>query len=287
MAVRGLPRSHYYKDENTPVPTSILRKAATATPLGDYTWIYHGMCYGPEHIRRHKLTMIDAEFRKIPGCKRIDPSTLPRDEYAWAQNKPGAGIPQMEQPKWLTHWLPNKNTNGATTAAGHITFAPIIPLRGKDAVALYELAQRRHAEFGIDLFPTFVVGLREMHVTVELVFDSSDGSRRQTVLKCLRAMVDDAARLGYGAYRTHLAAMDQVAQTYSWGEGAMMKFNEKLKDCLDPNGILAPGRCGIWPDRYRGRGWQMTGDQHHHRHGQQEGKEESSQGRGVGRACVN
>jgi hypothetical protein len=52
--------------------------------------------------------------------------------------------------------------------------------------------------------------------------------------------------------------MDQVAGTYNWNDGALMKFNEKLKDALDPKGILAPGRCGIWPERYRGRGWEMT-----------------------------
>lgn len=36
-----------------------------------------------------------------------------------------------------------------------------------------------------------------------------------------------------------------------------MRFNETLKDALDPNGILAPGRCGIWPRKYRGKGWEI------------------------------
>lgn len=71
-------------------------------------------------------------------------------------------------------------------------------------------------------------------------------------------MIDDAAALGYGEYRTHLVLMDQVAGTYNWNDGALMKFNERLKDALDPNGILAPGRCGIWPKQYRNRGWEMT-----------------------------
>ena len=49
--------------------------------------------------------------------------------------------------------------------------------------------------------------------------------------------------------------MDQIAGTYNWsadGSGsAIMKLNETLKDALDPNGILAPGKSGIWPARYR------------------------------------
>lgn len=72
-------------------------------------------------------------------------------------------------------------------------------------------------------------------------------------------MIDDAAALGYGEYRTHLALMDQVSATYNWNDNALMKFNNQIKDTLDPNGILAPGRCGIWPKRYRNRGWELKG----------------------------
>ena len=84
-----------------------------------------------------------------------------------------------------------------------------------------------------------------------------------------RDMIDDAAKLGYGEYRTHLALADQVAGTYNWNGNALMKFNESMKDMLDPNGILAPGRCGIWPKRYRDRGWELKGG------------EKSSEGAGV------
>jgi hypothetical protein len=70
-------------------------------------------------------------------------------------------------------------------------------------------------------------------------------------------MIDDAAKEGYGEYRTHLVFMDQVAGTYSWNDRALMKLNERLQDALDPNGILAPGKSGIWRARYRGRGWEM------------------------------
>lgn len=218
------------------------------------------MAYGPAHIRKYKIDIIDAEFHKVPGCRRIDPSTLQPEEYFWARDRVAAGVPDIQELNWV-NWVPN---------GSHIAFSPVSPIRGRDAVALYDLAKKRHDEVGIDLFPAFVVGLREMHLIVEIVFDRCVPERRRAALKCLRSMVDDAAKLGYGEYRTHLALMDQVAGTYNWGDGALMKFNEKLKDCLDPKGILAPGRCGIWPARYRGRGWEMLGQ-----------NDETSEGRGV------
>ncbi|KAI1505580.1 hypothetical protein F5X99DRAFT_248887 [Biscogniauxia marginata] len=247
LAVSGKPRTFYY-DGDGPIPDDVVHSAAAATPTGDCAWVYYGMSYGPPHIRQYKLSIIDAEFKRVAGARRIDPATLPADEYFWARDRVAAGVPDIQELKWV-NWMPN---------GAHVAFSPVSPIRGADATRLFRLAKQRHDEFGIDLFPAFCVGLREMHLIVEIVFDRADPARRKAAMDCLRAMIDDAAACGYGEYRTHLVLMDQVAGTYNWNDGALMKFNEKLKDALDPNGILAPGRCGIWPRRYRNRGWEMT-----------------------------
>ncbi|KAK4155379.1 hypothetical protein C8A00DRAFT_13594 [Chaetomidium leptoderma] len=247
IAVRGLPRSTFYSGPG-PVPASTIHAAAAQTPVGDHTWAYYGMAYGPPHIRSHKLTLIDSEFKRIPGAKRIDPSTLPADEYFWSRDRIARGVPDIHELRWV-NWA----SNGA-----HIAFSPVSPIRGRDASKLFALGRRLHDRYGLDFFPAFIVGLREMHLIVEIVFDRADPERKAAALSCLRDLVEEAAREGYGEYRTHLVLMDQVAGTYAWNDGALMKFNQRLKDALDPNGILAPGRCGIWPKRYRGRGWEMT-----------------------------
>ncbi|KAK3688844.1 hypothetical protein B0T22DRAFT_407519 [Podospora appendiculata] len=247
IAARGLPRTTFYTGAG-PVPSSVLHAAASSSPVGDHTWAYYGMAYGPAHIRSHKLALVNSEFRKIPGARKIDPSTLPPDEYFWSRDRVAAGIPDIQELRWV-NWTPN---------GAHVAFSPVSPIRGTDATALFKLGKARHEQYGIDFWPAFCVGLREMHLIVEIVFDRHDPERKEAALACLRDMVDDAARLGYGEYRTHLVLMDQIAGTYSWGDGAIMRFNERIKDALDPNGILAPGRCGIWPRRYRGRGWEMT-----------------------------
>lgn len=72
--------------------------------------------------------------------------------------------------------------------------------------------------------------------------------------------------------------MDQIASVYNWNNGASLKFNEQLKDSLDPNGILAPGKSGVWPKRLRGRGFEIQRSQPY------QGPAGTGQANGVGAA---
>ena len=60
-------------------------------------------------------------------------------------------------------------------------------------------------------------------------------------------LIRNAAALGAGEYRTHINFYDEVANSYAWNNNALRRMNAKVKDALDPSGILAPGRMGIWP----------------------------------------
>ena len=246
LAVSGKPKTDFY-DGDGPIPKEVVEREISKTAFGKCAWMYYGTNYGPKHIRQYKLDIIDAEFKKVAGARKIDPATIPKDNYFWSRDKIAAGEPDLEELLWC-NWVPN---------GSHIALSPVSPIRGKDANALAALAKRRGEEHNIDLFSAFIVGLREMHLIVEIVFDKHNSVSRESALACLRGMVDDAAKLGYGEYRTHLALMDQVAGTYNWNDNALMKLNERIKDALDPKGILAPGKSGVWPERYRGRGWEM------------------------------
>jgi 4-cresol dehydrogenase (hydroxylating) len=68
----------------------------------------------------------------------------------------------------------------------------------------------------------------------------------------LIALLEKAAEHGWGEYRAAPYFQDAVAAQYSFNDHALRRFNETLKDAVDPNGILAPGRGGVWPKRLRG-----------------------------------
>lgn len=54
-----------------------------------------------------------------------------------------------------------------------------------------------------------------------------------------------------------MALMDQIANTYF---NALMRLNETIKNALDPNGILAPGKNGVWPSSYCKEIWVLGED---------------------------
>jgi 4-cresol dehydrogenase (hydroxylating) len=89
-----------------------------------------------------------------------------------------------------------------------------------------------------------------VHITM-VIFDTHDLGHNEAAYDVSRRLVVEAAKRGYGEYRAHLDFMDLAADQYSFGDHAYRRFVETIKDALDPNGILSPGKQGIWPARLR------------------------------------
>ena len=104
---------------------------------------------------------------------------------------------------------------------------------------------------GVDFYASFTIGDRHINNMNMLMFDRDDPAQVANMRALFNKLVSDAREAGYGEYRTHLDWMDPVAQTFDFNDHAQLRLYEKLKDALDPNGIIAPGKQGVWPATYR------------------------------------
>ena len=69
-----------------------------------------------------------------------------------------------------------------------------------------------------------------------------------------QAYMKNMAAAGFAPYRTNVLMQDLLAAQYSFNDNALLRFQERLKDGADPDGIIAPGRYGVWPARMRKAG---------------------------------
>ncbi|OJG06103.1 4-cresol dehydrogenase [hydroxylating] flavoprotein subunit [Pseudonocardia autotrophica] len=240
-------RTEWY-DGDGPLPDEAIDKMKKALDLG--YWNLYGTVYGPPPIMEMYLGIIKEAFLQVPGARfwtnhdRPDDMSVDRGAHVLHdRHKINNGIPSLDEMK-LMEYLPN---------GGHICFSPVSAPDGKDALRQAKMVKARSDEYAKDYAAQFIVGLREMHHIGLFLYDTSKPEERQGALDMARVLIDEAAAEGYGEYRTHNALMDQVMGTYNWGDGALLKFHEKVKDALDPNGIIAPGKSGIWPEKYRGQ----------------------------------
>lgn len=246
LNVTGAPKSDFWKGEG-PIPRDEVAKAAGKLALGECSWVFYGTQYGPPESIESQLKLIKDAFTNIPGTKFFLPEDVPASHYLHSRALVCSGVPVLTELNWL-NWVPN---------GAHLFFSPIAPTRGQEARLLHDIIARLHMKYGFDLFPTLCVAGREMHYIANIVYDRGDADQKSRAVRLMREMISECAAQGFGEYRTHLLFSDQIARTYSWGDQALLRFNETIKDAIDPVGVLAPGKNGIWPKRFRGRGWEL------------------------------
>jgi 4-cresol dehydrogenase (hydroxylating) flavoprotein subunit len=236
-------RDQWYDGEG-PIPDAIIDRMARELDLG--RWTMRFALYGDEAVVDHRFAKIKEAFERIPGADVYGSKCAPEDIAALEHpvERVQGGVPSLDLNQ-MTAWYGGEE-------GGHIGFSPVAPLTGHDAVALRDLLRGMIEEAGLDYMAALIpINARSfIHVTL-IIFDTKDEAQTRAAYDVAKRLVRDAAKLGYGEYRAHLDFMDLAAEQYSWNDHAYRRFCETIKDALDPNGIMAPGKSGIWPQSMR------------------------------------
>lgn len=122
-------------------------------------------------------------------------------------------------------------------------FAPVAPAKGDETARQTALAKEILGKYGFDYTAAYAIGWRELHHIIALLFDKTDPAEEQKADTCYREMVTRFGEQGWASYRTGVPSMDLVAAQYGQ---VNRDFNKLLKNAIDPKGILAPGKSGIY-----------------------------------------
>jgi 4-cresol dehydrogenase (hydroxylating) flavoprotein subunit len=134
----------------------------------------------------------------------------------------------------------------------HVDVSPVVPLTGSHLRIVVEELRRLYADAGLNFgVGIMVTGERSAVAIAGIRYDRTDETMARRAFDLGRRMVAALGALGYGDGRPHLEYMDLAAEQYSFNGHALRRFLERIKDAVDPAGILSPGRHGLWPRRYR------------------------------------
>lgn len=237
-----VPEAHetlaQYTKEGSYVHYEILDKIRIEQKWG--FWRAYFSLYGPLEVVPGMLKAVQRAFSVIsevqiewkqfsaPPGKSVQTKDIKEEEI------PHSGIPTLAP-------LGILDTRGQ--GCGHMCFSPILPPSGRELFNWYLKAKQLTVDAKFDFFADFHVYPRYV-IGIELVIHTLN--EEPAIGQLYRKLLEETLKQDYSEYRTHVAFMDDVASHFDFNNYALRRFTTMLKDQLDPNGIISPGKSGIW-----------------------------------------
>jgi 4-cresol dehydrogenase (hydroxylating) len=172
-----------------------------------------------------------------------------------ARHRVAIGVPNLE-----IFFIGARSETNPTPSDGHVWFSPVIPKSGEAILDFQETMSKATREAGgfpggVGGYGPFSAPATWMYRTFIMISGLPVMRNNPEFNKHTRDLfshlIDVAAKKGWGEYRTHPLFYDQIMSTYSFNNSSLLRFHERLKDAIDPNGIISAGRSGIWPKYLR------------------------------------
>lgn len=217
-------------DQPTPIPLDVLKGHARRNDIG--IWNTFFALYGTDETIAATEPILRGAFEAIGGEVLTDAEMGGNPYFEHNKTLMRGGLTLEE--KGLVRWW---GRNG-----GAVAFAPVAPAKGTETAGQTALATEIMNKWGFDYAPAYVVGSRELHHIIFLMFDKGSDESSAKAEQCMTEMITRFGERGWAAYRSAVSTMDLVAQQYGQTN---REVNARIKQALDPNHILAPGKQGI------------------------------------------
>ena len=220
---------------------------AYAQKAGQGLWGAMLQFYGPTKVIQAQWEYSKERLAAIAGARFIEgeyyrmPLTPAQLEKV---SRNAFGVPSLTIFSLIARSATNPPING---------FSPIIPRTGEAIFEAQKVFGEVARDYGLPVNPLVVPFTYWQRSLVYLflfpVTHDIESNRRNR--EAFRKLIKVSAEHGWGEYRTPVIYQDDVMDVYSFNNHALRRFHETLKDAVDPNGILSPGRYGIWPKHLR------------------------------------
>ncbi len=211
-------------------PDSILKQIQKDKHLG--AWNVYCALYGTQEQVDVNWKIVTDALKKLGKGRLITKEEAGDTQPFKYRSQLMSGVPNLQE-FGLYNWR---------GGGGSMWFAPVSQARGSECDAQYDLAKQILNKHGLDYVGEFIVGWRDMHHVIDVLYDRSSEEETKRANACFNELLDEFEKRGYAVYRVNTAFQERVAQSYG---PVKRKLEQTLKRALDPNGILAPGKCGI------------------------------------------
>ena len=227
-------REQWTKDKG-PLGDTVVQAIRDKFKIG--WWSVQVRFYGHLDVVEASMKVLDRAFDKKP--------IQAKKPALWKRGDPPEGSPVTGVP--VSFPLANANWHGGR--GGHVGYSPVLPPKGDLAMDQFKRTYALYQKYGMDYHASFAMSERSLVNVNQLLYDKDNADMMGRVDAMFRALVADASAHHYGEYRTHIDYMDLVANSYDFNDRALLRLNDKVKHALDPNGVVAPGKSGIWGAR--------------------------------------
>jgi hypothetical protein len=209
---------------------------------------------GPDKVTQAEFEVAHERLAQIPGIKLEAGKVVHAPE----------DISQLSDDQAMSFGKPSLQRFWTDTAQfdwdGHLWFSPLLPQSGPELrraqQVLGDVCRDMDFYWGWPdtlLYSNLSKGTAGSSYCIVKNFSvsKSDAAKNRKTRAVAARLIRVAADNGWSEYRAAPALQQQVMDTFSFNDHAYIKFCERVKDALDPNGVLSAGRYGIWPKHLR------------------------------------